>query len=71
MLITTNMWHPAGDARQYEAAGSRTAFSARWNSHTEYSFHTQGTISDALQRMLDVLTNEQKVRWINSFTPAA
>jgi hypothetical protein len=71
MLITTNMWHPAGNARQYEAAGSRAAFSERWNSHTEYSFHNQRTISDALQRMLDVLTDEQKVPWINSFTPAA
>ena len=65
MLITKNMWHPAGDARQYRAAGSRTSFNERWNPHTLHSFQAQQPISDALELMIHVLTDEQKLRWLS------
>jgi hypothetical protein len=65
MLITTYMWHPAGEARQYEAAGSRTSFRQRWYSETAH-FYRQEPVSDALQLMLDGMTHEQKARWLNS-----
>jgi len=70
MLITTNLWHPAGEARQYEAAGSRTSYNEKWNPHTPYSFTTK-PISDAVHLMIEVLTDEQKERWLDSFDPAA
>jgi hypothetical protein len=69
MRITTNMWHPAGEARQYEAAGSRTSFKDRWNQPASHSLHSKESVSDALQMMLDVLTDEQKVLY--SFEPGA
>ncbi len=62
MLIKTNMWQPAIEARQYEAAGSRTSFSERWNPHNPHSFHVQKQNSDALRLLLNVLTYEQKAR---------
>ena len=64
MLIRTTMWHPAGAARQYEAAGSRTSYSDRWDPSVAHPFHTHGPVSDALQLMLALLTDEQKVRWL-------
>ncbi len=71
MLVTTNMWHPAGEARQYEAAGSRISFNERWNPHTAYVFKTQEPTSNTLQLMIAVLTDEQKTRWLYCFKPAA
>jgi hypothetical protein len=63
MLITTYMWRPAGEARKYEAAGSRTSFRERWYSKTAH-WQRQEPVADAfLQLMLDVLTDEQKARW--------
>ena len=62
MLIQIKMWQPANEARQYEAAGSRTSFSERWNPHNPHSFHVQKQNSDALQLLLNVLTCEQKRR---------
>jgi len=71
MLITPNLWHPAGAARQYEAAGSRTAFIEKWNPTTMHSCCDQEQTSDALQLMIDVLTDEQKTRWLYNFDTAA
>jgi len=71
MLITPNLWHPAGAARQYEAAGSRTSFNEKWNPHTAHACDDQEPISDALQLMIDVLTDAQKERWLYSFDVAA
>jgi hypothetical protein len=31
MSSTACLWHPAGSARQYEATGSRIAFTDRWS----------------------------------------
>jgi hypothetical protein len=63
MLIRTNLWHPSGAARQYEAAGSRTSFYRRWDPSVVHAVATHGTNSNALQLMLDVMTDEQKLRW--------
>jgi hypothetical protein len=70
MQLTTNMWHPAGEARQYEAAGSRTSFNERWNADA-HCFEPSEALVDPLQLMIEVSTDEQKSRWHYSFEPAA
>jgi hypothetical protein len=64
MLIKSNMWHPASEARQYEATGSRTSFKDRWNLHGTRASHRQAPVSDALQLMLKILTDDQKALWL-------
>jgi len=66
MLITTNMWHPFGERRRYESAGSRTSFKERWNPHTGHSFRSQGPVSNDLQLLVGALTDEQKAPWFSS-----
>jgi len=64
MRIETYLWHPAGGARQYEAAGSRTSFKQKRNPDRAHLFHAPPPASDALKLMLDALTDEQKARWL-------
>jgi hypothetical protein len=72
MLTTAYLWHPAGDARQYEATGSRIAFHDRWNLAEKHTILLkQPPLSDTLQMMIDVLSDEQKGRWLNSLETAA
>jgi len=65
MLIRTNMWHPAGAARRYQAAGSRTTFNEMWAPYIAHSLHTDRPMSEALQRIIVTLTDEQKLRWLS------
>jgi len=69
MLTTNYMWHPAGEARQYEATGSRIAFHDRWNTDEKHNVQREDLL-DALQTMVDVLTAEQKARWLGTFEPS-
>jgi len=62
MLIKTYMWQPGSEARQYEATGSRTSFSAKWNPHIAHSFYQQEPVSDIFQLFLNVLIKEQKTQ---------
>ena len=66
MLTTNYMWHPAGEARQYEAAGSRIAFHDRWSDDEKHPVQKEELL-DALQTMIDVLTDEQKSKWLGEF----
>jgi len=69
MWDTTFMWHPAGAARQYEAAGSRTSFEKRWNAHQKHTAQEPQEVSDALQFLIEVLRDEEKARWLQRFDP--
>jgi hypothetical protein len=71
MQISPNLWHPAGTARQYEAAGSRSSFSEKWNPQTPHSFDFVESTLDALRLLIDVLTDDQKECWLYSVDPAA
>ena len=64
MLTNSNMWHPASEAKQYEASGSRTSFKDRWNLDGARLFHNRAPVSDALRMMLEILTDDQKARWL-------
>jgi len=68
MLTTAYLWHPAGEARQYEATGSRIAFNDKWNPAEKHGIlPKQPPLSDTLQMMIDILSDDQKGRWLNSF----
>ena len=71
MLVTTFMWHPAGEARQYEAAGSRTSYSQKWNPAYVHNDKSQSHPSEALLLMLDALCDKAKVRWLDEFETSA
>jgi hypothetical protein len=71
MLITQNLWHPAGESRQYEAVGSRTSFSNKWNPKAPHTYDHHESNTDPLQLMIDVLTDDQKKRWHYAFNSAA
>ena len=71
MLITQNLWHPAGGSRQYESVGSRTSFSKKWNPEAPHTDEHLESSTDALQLMIDVLTDDQKKRWHYSLNSAA
>ncbi len=69
MLATTFMWHPAGEARQYEASGSRTSYSDKWHTNDRQVFTRP--LSEALHLMIDALNDQDKVRWLNGFEASA
>jgi hypothetical protein len=63
------MWHPAGGARQYEAAGSRTSYSDKWHTNDRHAFTRP--LSEALHLMIETLNDQEKVRWLNGFEASA
>jgi hypothetical protein len=48
MRITINMWHPVSEARQYEAAGSRTSFNEKWNQPASHSLNTEESVPEKI-----------------------
>ena len=62
MPIETKMWQPDRESKQYEATGSRTSFSQRWDAHSDHSFSVQEQSADTLQPLLNLLKDEQEAQ---------
>jgi hypothetical protein len=67
MLVTPFMWHPAGGARQYEATGSRSSYSQKWDTVNSHSETNRQSLSNSLHLMFEVLNDQDKIRWLIGF----